>query len=102
MDKKEMLRAIIAHYAGGKKALFAQMIGVRPQTLTTWETRHTFDAELLHAKCKDLSGDWLLSGEGNMLKLPPKPEPIIPLVNIGNIEELRTMLCEVAEKYLTK
>lgn len=96
-----MLRAMIAHYAGGKKVLFAQMIGVRPQTLTTWETRHSFDAELIHAHCKDISGDWLLSGEGDMIRRP-NATPIIPTVNIGNIEDLRVMLCEIAEKYLKK
>ena len=44
------------------------MLGVKPQTINTWIVRKTFDIELIYSKCDTVSGDWLLSGEGEMIK----------------------------------
>lgn len=68
MDKKLMLEQLINYYTGGNKTRFASMLGVKPQTINTWLGRNTFDAELIYSKCEDVSGDWLLSNDGNMLK----------------------------------
>jgi len=48
--------------------MFARMVGVKPQTINTWEDRNSFDTDLLYSKCEGVSGDWLLSGEGEMMK----------------------------------
>ena len=71
MGKREMLEQIINYYSGGNKSKFANMIGVRPQTINTWLFRGTFDVELIYSKCEHLSGDWLLSGVGEMLRTVP-------------------------------
>lgn len=68
MKKSEMLNQLIDHYTGGNKAKFAELLGVRAQTINSWEKRESFDHELLYSTFDDLSGDWLLSGEGEMLK----------------------------------
>lgn len=68
MDKKMMLEQIVNHYTDGNKAKFANMLGVKPQTINTWLLRNTYDAELIYSKCDNISGDWLLSGEGEMIK----------------------------------
>lgn len=68
MDKKGILEALIAHYTGGNKSQFAKMLGVKPQTINTWDSRSTFDIELIYSKCEHISADWLLTGEGPMLK----------------------------------
>lgn len=68
MDKTTMLEDLVLHFTGGNKAQFANMLGIRPQTINTWQARNTFDPELIYSKCEDISGDWLLSGEGPMLK----------------------------------
>lgn len=68
MDKKGILNALIAHYCGGNKSQFAKKLGVKPQTINTWENRNSFDLELIYSKCEYISGDWLLTGEGEMLK----------------------------------
>lgn len=72
MDKYSMLEEIILYYAKGNKALLSRMLGVKPQTINTWLNRNTFDAELIYANCEHISGDWLLSGEGEMIKPTPK------------------------------
>lgn len=68
MNKKAMLEELISHFTKGNKAQFANMLGIQPQTINSWQTRNTFDAELIYSKCEDISGDWLLSGTGPMLK----------------------------------
>lgn len=76
MDKKGILNALIAHYCGGNKSQFAKKLGVKPQTINTWENRNSFDLELIYSKCEYISGDWLLTGEGEMLKSPHvEPSP---------------------------
>lgn len=115
MNKKGMLQEMILHYSGGNKAKFANKLGIRPQTINSWESRETFDAELLYAKCEDISGDWLLSGEGNMLRSKvssmrisaseQKPRQTMTVENhhnntviIGNWDELRDIVREELER----
>jgi phage repressor protein C with HTH and peptisase S24 domain len=68
MTKKERLEALIAHYSEGKPTRFAKHIGVAPSTISTWLARDTFDYDLLFAKCETVSPEWLLTGNGPMLK----------------------------------
>ena len=68
MDKREMLDAIVAHFTHGNKAKFATMLGVSAQTISAWGARNTFDTELIYTKCIGISAEWLLTGEGPMLR----------------------------------
>lgn len=68
MDKKSMLEAMINHYTNGNKAKFATLLGVSAQTVSAWGARNTFDSELIYTKCRYLSSNWLLTGEGSMLR----------------------------------
>ena len=78
MNKKERLETLINYYTDGNKSKFSALLGVKPQTINTWLTRDTFDADLIYAKCEFLSGDWLLSGEGEMLKVStPSDKPSV-------------------------
>lgn len=63
-----MLESLINYYTDGNKAKFAAMIGITPQLVSNWLSRNTFDAELLYKGCKNVSADWLLSGNGEMIK----------------------------------
>ena len=68
MDKRVMLEQLINYYTDGNKTKFAAQVGIKPQLVSTWLSRGTYDAEVLYAGCPGVSGDWLLSGEGEMLK----------------------------------
>lgn len=68
MNKKERLEALISYYSKGNKTAFASIIGMKPQSINSWLIRDTFDIELIYSKCNGISAEWLLSGEGPMLK----------------------------------
>lgn len=69
MEKSEQLECLINYYTDGNKAKFAQMLSVKPQTISAWLSRNTFDAEVIYAKCANVSAEWLLSGgTGEMIR----------------------------------
>lgn len=68
MNKSSMVLALVNKFTKGNKAQFANMLGVSSQTVSAWVARNTFDAELIYTKCSGVSADWLLTGEGEMLK----------------------------------
>lgn len=63
-----MVESLVKHYSNGSKAAFAERLGVKPQTIHSWISRSTFDSELIFAKCDLVSPEWLLTGEGDMLR----------------------------------
>ena len=68
MSKSEILETLINSYCDGNKTQFALMIGVTPQLLSNWIKRDTFDYERVYFGCKNLSGDWLITGKGEMFR----------------------------------
>lgn len=67
MEKRDMIEVLVSYYCGGNKAKFAAKLGIKPQALSMWISRNSFDAELIYKNCEDVSAEWLLSGEGDML-----------------------------------
>lgn len=67
MDKSVMLETMVNYFTDGNKAKFASSLGISPQTLSKWISRSTFDAELIYSVYPEISPNWLLSGEGEML-----------------------------------
>lgn len=68
MKKGTMVECLVNYFDNGNKSHFAKRLGLRAQTISGWIKRDTFDAELIYSKCQGVSGDWLLSGEGEMLR----------------------------------
>ncbi|OBX17509.1 MULTISPECIES: LexA family transcriptional regulator [Bizionia] len=68
MDKTLIINKIIEYYDFKSDAKFARFLEITPQTLSNWKARNTFDAELIYTKCVELNPEWLLTGEGGMLK----------------------------------
>lgn len=99
MDKKERLNAIIKYYSDGKPSVFAKYIGVAPSTISSWLSRDTIDYDLIFAKCKRISADWLLSGKGEMLTDAAKPSPPNKEIQTNGIED--KLLNIIANKDVT-
>ena len=67
--KGVMLDKVKDHLDIKKAGDFAEYLGIKASTLSSWYARNTFDHELLFAKCKFLNAEWILSnGKGEMLK----------------------------------
>ena len=111
MSKKDMLQCLIDYYSGGNKTQFANKLGISPQGLSSWYSRNTFDIELIYAKCEGVSAQWLLTGQGDMLRSDAEAqiaaaEPVtiggIPLIPIeamagvlsGNSAQVMERDCE--------
>lgn len=46
----------------------ADALGINKTTLSNWKSRNSLDFPLVFSRCEHLSIDWLLTGEGDMLK----------------------------------
>lgn len=63
-----MLQALIEYFDNGNKSQFAKRLGISAQGVSTWLSRGTLDIEMVFSKCEGINPEWLLTGEGNMLK----------------------------------
>ena len=68
MEKFQRINNIKKHYAFERDTDFANFLGISPQVLYNWKARNTFDTELVYSKCFDINPEWLLTGNGNMIK----------------------------------
>ena len=68
LSKSLILSKIKSYYRFQSNADFARFLGIGYNTLSNWYSRNTVDYELIATKCVEISGDWLLSGTGDMLK----------------------------------
>lgn len=68
LDKKLILNKIKDGYKFDSDTKFANFLGIRPQTLSNWMTRNSFDIDILYTKCVGINADFLLSGTGSVFK----------------------------------
>ena len=70
---------------------FADFLGIKQPTISTWRKRNTIDYKLIITKCNNIDANWLLTGQGEMLKNAPVPEPA-PQESHAGADELVTLL----------
>lgn len=76
IDSNQILdRAKIAFNISSDVQL-ADMLGIGKSTLSNWRSRNSIDYAALFAKCERINIDWLITGEGEMLKQPS--EEVLP------------------------
>lgn len=68
INKSLILNALKVHYGYNSDSDFADFLGIKRQTLSSWHSRNTFDVELLYAKCVNIDGNFLLTGKGSIEK----------------------------------
>lgn len=68
VDKNLIFNKLKAEYNCDSDTDFAHFLGIKPQTLSSWRTRNSWDIELIYSKCVNVSGDYLLTGEGAVKK----------------------------------
>lgn len=75
VGKSLILNTIKSYYKFKNDAEFAKHLGIAPTTLSGWHSRNTMDHDLIYSKFENLSGDFLLSGKGEV-ELTSKTEPV--------------------------
>ena len=68
MDKSLILNRIKLAYSLKNDAELARFLEIQRNTLSNWYSRNTIDYDKVFLKCELLNFDWLLTGEGDMLK----------------------------------
>jgi len=76
IDKSLILNKIKHAHGFNSETEFANFLGIKPQTLSSWHTRNRFDIELIYAKCVNINPEFLLNGvepvlKPNVQKMPP-------------------------------
>lgn len=62
IDKKLILNKIKKEYGFNTDTSFADFLGIKPTTLSSWYSRNTFDFELIYSKCVGVNADFLFTG----------------------------------------
>lgn len=70
MKKSVLLSKIKLFYGFKKDSELAKYLNISPQTFSNWKKRNSFNPLLIHAKCPEINLEWILTGEGPMLKSP--------------------------------
>jgi len=69
MDNKILiLGRIKEYYKFNTDAELANFLGIQRSTLSNWVKRDSIDYDLVFSKCKLIDKNWLLTGNGQMLK----------------------------------
>nr|WP_185147515.1 S24 family peptidase [Ornithobacterium rhinotracheale] len=68
IDKSFILNEIKRHLGFSSDSEFARFLDIKPQTLSSWHSRNTFDIDLIYSKCVNINPEFLLSGKGAVLK----------------------------------
>ena len=61
------LKQLIIAFAKGNQSQFAKAMNTSQGTIGTWIARKTFDPERIKRAFPQVNGNWLLTGEGEML-----------------------------------
>ncbi|MDE5525660.1 LexA family transcriptional regulator [Elizabethkingia meningoseptica] len=72
IDKSLILNTLKSHFGFNSDSDFARFLGIKPQTLSSWHSRNTFDVDLIYSKCVNIDANFLLSGEGQIEKTKSK------------------------------
>lgn len=93
MDKKLILNKLKEYKKFSTNAEFARYIGITPQNLRNWYDRDTYDINKLCIAFPEVSAEWLMTGEGSMLRA----ETTASLSQGAESEEIRKLKERIKE-----
>lgn len=79
----DRISTIVEKFGNGKNTVFASLIGVSEANVRNYKNGVMPKADFLEkiARCFDININWLLTGEGNMLRTESEKEEKLPSVN---------------------
>lgn len=94
MDKALILNILKNYKNFRTNKQFAEFLDISPQNLSKWYERNTFDIDRLFTKFPEVSLNWLMTGEGDMLQ-----KSCATQTNSGNAGNNITMIQNVDGLY---
>lgn len=100
MDKAQIINELMSYYKFKKYSDFAAFLDVKPQVLSNWISRNTFDIEIVYTKCVEINPDWLLTGKGEMLRNSNQNlQPVATNDQLSGVDvDNRNLLLDIQEK----
>lgn len=68
MEVTKILDEIKEYYKFKTDAEFARHLKIRPQSLSNWKRRNSYNPFLVYKQCPDINPDWLLLGKEPLIK----------------------------------
>lgn len=68
LDKNQILERLRKYKGIKSNTAFARYLDIPTHTIFDWTRRNTFNLERVSAKFPEINPDWLISGEGEMLR----------------------------------
>ncbi len=80
----------MSYYQVDTQVKLADKLGISTTTLSNWKSRNTVDWVILFTKCEDVNLNWLIRGEGSMLRgeAVVKESEAVHVAPAGNIDLL--------------
>lgn len=63
MEVSKILDEIKEYYKFKTDAEFARFLNIRPQSLSNWRSRNSFNPFLVYKQCPEINPDWILLGK---------------------------------------
>ncbi len=92
LDKSQILSRLKEINKLSSDTELANLLGINKSTLSNWYRRNTVDYDLVFSKCEHVDINWLLFGQGEMLREKEAP-------SYGQREESTSMLGERSGEY---
>ena len=84
-SKGAILARIKEYYSFNTDTDLADFLGIQRSTLSNWVKRNSIDYDLVLSKCEHINKNWLLTGEGEMLKSDNEKKSDIQFYNSENL-----------------
>lgn len=92
MDKSKIIKEIKLYLGFKNDTELADFLGIKQNTLSTWKSRNTMDYDLVISKCDFIDANWLLTGQGPMLKSELQPAVSSPQPQENDNNEIVSLL----------
>lgn len=88
MDKALIINELKNYLNIKTDSEFAKFLGLKQNTISSWKSRNSLDYDLIISKCDQINANWLLTGEGEMLKSKVSNNNLDPDDNFEEIQGL--------------
>lgn len=85
--KVSILNKLMEYKGFTSKAEFARYLEIKPNVLSNWFSRNTFDEDILKSKFPEVNKIFILTGEGEIISEGPKEESTTKTVSKFDVKE---------------